>query len=98
MAFGADGKELWRADSGRRCNRRRSSGAGLVVVRASDRSHHGLRRIEAAAALDVPAHMRRRWLRSAPEQMSFAGDDVAAGYPSGRWSCWQRRTARTVGR
>jgi outer membrane protein assembly factor BamB len=83
IALGADGKELWRAQLTGALQSPPLVGRGLVVVRASDY------RITAFDA----SNGRRRWTyqRTTPPltlkavmQMSFAGDLVAAGYPSGR--------------
>ncbi len=83
IALGADGKELWRAQLTGALQSPPLVGRGLVVVRASDH------RITAFDSTNG----RRRWTyqRTTPPltlkaatQMSFAGDLVAAGYPSGR--------------
>jgi outer membrane protein assembly factor BamB len=83
IALGADGKELWRAQVSGSVLSPPLVGRGLVVVRSSD---HRI------AAFDS-ANGRRRWnyQRTIPPltlkavtQMVFAGDLIAAGYPSGR--------------
>jgi outer membrane protein assembly factor BamB len=83
IALGADGKELWRAQVSGSVLSPPLVGRGLVVVRSSD---HRI------AAFDA-ANGRRRWnyQRTIPPltlkavtQMVFAGDLIAAGYPSGR--------------
>ena len=83
IAFGADGKELWRAQVGAAIQSPPLVGRGLVIVRGSDYR---------VSAFDA-ANGRRRWnyqrtvpplTLSAPSEMSFAGEFVAVGYPSGR--------------
>ena len=83
IVLGADGKELWRAQLTGAVQSPPLVGRGLVVVRASDH------RITAFDSTNG----RRRWTyqRTTPPltlkavtQMAFAGDLVAAGYPSGR--------------
>ena len=83
IALGADGKELWRAQVGAAIQSPPLVGRGLVVVRGSD---YRVTAFEATSG-------RRRWnyqrtvpplTLSAPSEMSFAGDFVAVGYPSGR--------------
>jgi outer membrane protein assembly factor BamB len=83
IALGADGKELWRAQVSGSVLSPPLVGRGLVVVRASD---HRITALDAATG-------RRRWTyqRTNPPltlkamtQMAFAGDLIAAGYPSGR--------------
>ncbi|HJW51116.1 MAG TPA: outer membrane protein assembly factor BamB [Burkholderiaceae bacterium] len=83
IALGADGKELWRAQVGAAIQSPPLVGRGLVVVRGSD---YSVSAFEATSG-------RRRWnyqrtvpplTLSAPSEMSFAGDFVAVGYPSGR--------------
>lgn len=83
IALGADGKEQWRAQVTGSVQSPPLVGRGLVVVRASD---HRITAFDAATG-------RRRWTYqrtippltlTAATQMVFAGDLVAAGYPSGR--------------
>ena len=83
IAFGADGKELWRAQVGAAIQSPPLVGRGLVIVRGSDYR---------VSAFDA-SNGRRRWnyqrtvpplTLNAPSEMSFAGDFVAVGYPSGR--------------
>ena len=83
IALGADGKELWRAQVSGSVLSPPLVGRGLVLVRSSD---HRI------AAFDS-ANGRRRWnyqrtmpplTLKAATQMVFAGDLIAAGYPSGR--------------
>jgi len=83
IALGADGKELWRAQVGAAIQSPPLVGRGLVIVRGSD---YRVSAFEATSG-------RRRWnyqrtvpplTLSAPSEMSFAGDFVAVGYPSGR--------------
>lgn len=83
IALGADGKELWRTQISGSVLSPPLVGRELVVVRASD---HRITAFEATTG-------RRRWTynRSNPPltlkamtQMAFAGDLIAAGYPSGR--------------
>lgn len=83
IVLGADGKEQWRAQVTGSVLSPPLVGRGLVVVRASD---HRITAFDAATG-------RRRWTyqRTIPPltlkaatQMVFAGDLVAAGYPSGR--------------
>jgi outer membrane protein assembly factor BamB len=83
IVLGADGKEQWRAQVTGSVLSPPLVGRGLVVVRASD---HRITAFDAATG-------RRRWTYQrtippltlkAPTQMVFAGDLVAAGYPSGR--------------
>lgn len=83
IALGADGKELWRAQVGAAIQSPPLVGRGLVIVRGSD---YRVTAFEATSG-------RRRWnyqrtvpplTLSAPSEMSFAGDFVAVGYPSGR--------------
>jgi outer membrane protein assembly factor BamB len=83
IALGADGAETWRAQVSGAVNTPPLVGRGLVVVRASD---HRVTAFDAASG-------KRRWTfqrtnppltLNAPTQMSFAGDLVAAGFPSGR--------------
>jgi len=83
IALGADGKELWRAQISGSVLSPPLVGRGLVVVRASD---HRITAFDATSG-------RRRWTYqrnnppltlNAMTQMTFAGDLIAAGYPSGR--------------
>lgn len=83
VALGADGKELWRAQVGAAVLSPPLVGRGLVVVRGSDYR---------VSAFDANTG-RKRWnyqrtvpplTLSAPSEMSFAGEFVAVGYPSGR--------------
>jgi outer membrane protein assembly factor BamB len=83
IALGADGKELWRGVVSGSVLSPPLVGRGLVVVRASD---HRITAFDASTG-------RRRWTfqRTNPPltlkvmtQMAFAGDLIAAGYPSGR--------------
>lgn len=83
LAFGADGKPLWRAQVLGEVQSPPLVGRGLVIVRASDFR---------VTAFDAESG-RRRWtyqraippltLRG-PSEMAFAGDLVVAGYPGGR--------------
>jgi len=83
ITFGADGKELWRAQIAGEVQSPPLVGRGLVVVRGSDF------RVTAFEA-DTG---RRRWtyqratppltLRG-PSEMVFAGEFVVAGFPGGR--------------
>ena len=83
IAFGADGKELWRSQILGEVQSPPLVGRGLVVVRGSDFR---------VTALDAESG-RRRWtyqrattpltLRGASE-IAFAGDLVVAGFPGGR--------------
>ncbi len=83
LTFGADGKPLWRAQVLGEVQSPPLVGRGLVVVRASDFR---------VTAFDAETG-RRRWsyqrattpltLRG-PSEMAFAGDQVVAGFPSGR--------------
>lgn len=83
IALGADGKEMWRAQLNAAVQWPPLVGRGLVVVRTSDH------RITAFDATNG----RRRWnyQRTTPpltlkatSEMAFAGDLIAAGFPSGR--------------
>lgn len=83
IALGADGKELWRAQVSAAVLSPPLVGRGLVVVRSSD---YRIATFDASTG-------KRRWnyQRTTPPltlnamtQMSFAGDLLAAGYPSGR--------------
>ena len=83
IAFGADGKELWRSQILGEVQSPPLVGRGLVVIRGSDFR---------VTAFDAESG-RRRWtyqrattpltLRGASE-MAFAGDLVVAGFPGGR--------------
>lgn len=83
IALGADGKELWRTQVGGEMRSPPLVGRGLVVVRSTD---YRITALDAASG-------RRRWtyqranvpltLRSLTE-MAYAGDQVVAGFPSGR--------------
>jgi outer membrane protein assembly factor BamB len=83
LAFGADGKPLWRAQVLGEVQSPPLVGRGLVVVRASDFR---------VTAFDAETG-RRRWsyqrattpltLRG-PSEMAFSGDQVVAGFPGGR--------------
>jgi outer membrane protein assembly factor BamB len=83
IALGADGKELWRAQVSGVVQSPPLVGRGLVIVRASD---HRVSAFDATSG-------KRRWnyQRTTPAltlnsitPMTFAGDLVAAGFPSGR--------------
>ncbi len=83
ITLGADGKELWRAQVSGVVQSPPLVGRGLVLVRASD---HRITAFDATTG-------KRRWnyQRTTPAltlqsitQMAFAGDLVAAGFPSGR--------------
>lgn len=83
IALGADGKELWRAQVGAAVQSPPLVGRGLVIVRGSDFR---------VTAFDANTG-RKRWnyqrtvpplTLNAASEMSFAGDFVAVGYPSGR--------------
>jgi len=83
IALGADGKELWRAQLNAAVQSPPLVGRGMVVVRTSDH------RITAFDSNNG----RRRWnyqrttpplTLKAPSEMAFAGDLIAAGFPSGR--------------
>ena len=83
IALGADGKELWRAQVSGVVQSPPLVGRGLVIVRASD---HRISAFDATSG-------KRRWnyQRTTPAltlqsitQMAFAGELVAAGFPSGR--------------
>ena len=83
ITLGADGKELWRAQVSGVVQSPPLVGRGLVLVRGSD---HRLTAVDATSG-------KRRWnyQRTTPAltlqsitQMAFAGDLVAAGFPSGR--------------
>jgi outer membrane protein assembly factor BamB len=83
IALGADGKELWRTQVGGEMRSPPLVGRGLVVVRSTD---YRITALDAASG-------KRRWtyqranvpltLRSLTE-MAYAGDQVVAGFPSGR--------------
>jgi outer membrane protein assembly factor BamB len=83
IAFGADGKELWRSQVGGEMRSPPLVGRGLVVVRSID---YRITALDAASG-------KRRWnyqrtvapltLRGITE-MAFAGDLIIAGFPSGR--------------
>lgn len=83
IALGADGKELWRAQVSGSVHTPPLVGRGLVVVRSSD---YRITTFEANTG-------KRRWnyQRTTPPLtlksmtgMAFAGDLIAAGFPSGR--------------
>lgn len=83
IVLGADGKELWRTQLNAAVQWPPLVGRGMVVVRTSDH------RITAFDANNG----RRRWnyQRTVPpltlkavSEMAFAGDLIAAGFPSGR--------------
>jgi outer membrane protein assembly factor BamB len=83
IVLGVDGVEQWRAQVSGSINTPPLVGRGLVVVRASD---FRITAFEASSG-------RRRWTfqrttppltLKAPTQMAFAGDLIAAGFPSGR--------------
>jgi outer membrane protein assembly factor BamB len=78
IALGADGKELWRAQVSAAIQSPPLVGRGLVVIRGSDYR---------IVAFDANTGKRRwnyqRTLKSLT-QLAFAGDLVAAGFPSGR--------------
>lgn len=83
LAFGADGKPLWRAQASSDIQAPPLVGRGLVIVRSTD---HRVTAYEADSG-------KRRWsfartpppltLR-APSDMAFAGDNVVIGLPGGR--------------
>lgn len=83
LAFGADGKLLWRAQTSSDVQAPPLVGRGLVIVRSTD---HRVTAYEADSG-------KRRWsfartpppltLR-APSDMAFAGDNVLIGLPGGR--------------
>jgi outer membrane protein assembly factor BamB len=83
IAFGADGKPLWRAQILGEVQSPPLVGRGLVIVRGSDFR---------VTAFDAESG-RRRWtyqratppltLRG-PSELAFAGDLVVAGFPGGR--------------
>ena len=83
LAFGADGKPLWRAQASSDIQSAPLVGRGLVIVRSTD---HRVTAYEADSG-------KRRWsfartpppltLR-APLEMAFAGDNVLLGLPGGR--------------
>ncbi len=83
IALGADGKELWRAQVSGSVHTPPLVGRGLVIVRSSD---YRITTFEANTG-------KRRWnyQRTTPPLtlksmtgMTFAGDLIAAGFPSGR--------------
>jgi outer membrane protein assembly factor BamB len=83
IALGAEGKELWRTQVSGSVDSPPLVGRGLVVVRGSD---HRITALDAASG-------KRRWTyqRTTPAltlktatKMAFAGDLIAAGFPSGR--------------
>ncbi len=83
VVLGADGKELWRAQLAAAVHTPPLVGRGLVVVRTSD---HRITAFDASNG-------RRRWSYTrttppltlrAPSELAFAGDLIAAGFPSGR--------------
>ncbi len=83
LAFGADGKQLWRAQLNAAVQTAPLVGRGLVVVRGSD---HRITAFDSATG-------KRRWTfqrASTPltlkaySDMAFAGDLVVSGFPSGR--------------
>lgn len=83
LAFGADGKPLWRVQAPSDVIAPPLVGRGLVIVRSTD---HRVSAYEADTG-------KRRWtyqrqsppltLRASTE-MAFAGDNVLAGFPGGR--------------
>jgi outer membrane protein assembly factor BamB len=83
IALGADGKELWRAQVSGSVLSPPLVGRGLVVVRSSDFR---------ISAFDASTGKRRwNYQRTTPPLtlnattgMAFAGDLIAAGFPSGR--------------
>jgi len=83
IAYGADGKPLWRAQAPSDVNSPPLVGRGVVVIRSTDHR---------VTAYDADSG-KRRWtyqrqtppltVRAASE-MAFAGDNVLAGFPGGR--------------
>ncbi|MGE5338343.1 MAG: outer membrane protein assembly factor BamB [Gemmatimonadota bacterium] len=83
IAFGADGKSLWRAQATSDVISPPLVGRGLVIVRSTD---HRISAYEAESG-------KRRWtyLRQTPpltlrtsNEMVFSGDNVLVGFPGGR--------------
>lgn len=83
LAYGADGKPLWRAQASSDVIAPPLVGHGLVIVRSTDQH---------ISAYEIDSG-KRRWtfqrqtpaltLRASSE-MAFAGDNVLAGFPGGR--------------